>query len=53
MLLKCTDVLQSDNEKHRSVDKKLQIKCEGQKISLVAKKEDPIPYNRTSDTVEP
>lgn len=52
MPLKCTDVLQSDNEKLRSIDKKLQIKSEDQKISLVAKKEDHIPYNRTSDTVE-
>lgn len=52
LLLKYTVALQSDNEKLRSIDKKLQIKCEDQNISLVAKKEDHIPYNRTSDTVD-
>lgn len=52
MPFKCTDVLQSDNEKLRSIDKKLLIKFEYQKISLVAKKKDHISYNRTCDTVE-
>lgn len=52
LLLNCTDVLQSDHEKLRSIDRKLQVKCEDQKTSMVAEKEDRLPDNGVSDTAE-
>lgn len=52
LLLNCTDVLKSDDEKLSSINKKLWDECKDQKTSLVAKKEDHISYSEVSDTVQ-